>query len=102
MPSTESIKYAALGREAFEHDELVQVWIVYHLQIIGEAAARLGRRFHEAHPGVPWAQLVAMRNILVHEYFGVSRERVWRTVRQDLPELRRAIQEILNRLESGS
>jgi uncharacterized protein with HEPN domain len=65
--------YAARGREAFEQDELIQVWIVHHLQIIGEAAAQLGRNFHDAHPEMPWPQIVAMRNILVHEYFGARR-----------------------------
>ena len=64
-------RYAARGREAFEQDELIQVWIVHHLQVIGEAAAQLGQNFHDAHPEVPWPQIVAMRNILVHKYVGV-------------------------------
>ena len=46
-------RYAARGRDAFDQDELIQVWIVHHLQIIGEAAAQLGRKFHDAHPAVP-------------------------------------------------
>ncbi|MBL2912045.1 DUF86 domain-containing protein, partial [Klebsiella pneumoniae] len=58
-------RYASRGREAFEHDELIQVWIFHHIQIIGEAAANLGRDFHEAHQEVPWPQIVAMRNVLV-------------------------------------
>jgi uncharacterized protein with HEPN domain len=41
-------RYAARGRHAFDQDELIQVWIVHHLQIIGEAAAQLGRDFHDA------------------------------------------------------
>jgi uncharacterized protein with HEPN domain len=53
-------RYASRGREAFEHDELIQVWIFHHIQIIGEAAANLGRDFHEAHPEVPWPQIVAI------------------------------------------
>ncbi|BER91688.1 hypothetical protein M15_04320 [Atrimonas thermophila] len=65
-------RYAARGREAFERDELIQVWILHHLQIIGEAAARLGRDFCKAHPQVPWAEIIAVRNILVHEYFGID------------------------------
>jgi uncharacterized protein with HEPN domain len=64
-------RYAARSREAFEQDQLIQVWIVHHFQVIGEAAAQLGRNFHDAHPEVPWPQIVAMRNILVHEYVGV-------------------------------
>ncbi|MBN1322420.1 MAG: DUF86 domain-containing protein [Methanotrichaceae archaeon] len=80
-------RYAARGRDALEIDELVQVWMVHHIQIIGEAAARLGRDFHEAYPEVPWAQIVAMRNILVHEYFGVDLDEVWQVIERDLPIL---------------
>jgi uncharacterized protein with HEPN domain len=46
-------RYAAHGRDALETNELIQVWMVHHLQIIGEAAAQLGRDFHTAHPEVP-------------------------------------------------
>jgi uncharacterized protein with HEPN domain len=92
-------RYAARGREAFEQDELIQTWILYHLQLIGEAAAQLGRAFHEAHPGIPWPQIVAMRNVLVHEYFGVDLQEVWLTVEGDLPVLRQQIEKLLKRLE---
>jgi uncharacterized protein with HEPN domain len=89
-------RYAARGRDAFDQDELIQVWIVHHLQIIGEAAAQLGRDFHDAHPEVPWPQIVAMRNILVHEYFGVDLGEVWNAVERDLPGFKRAIEGLLN------
>ncbi|MFN3928994.1 MAG: DUF86 domain-containing protein [Thermoflexus sp.] len=92
-------RYAVRGREVFEQDELIQVWIFHHLQIIGEAAARLSRDFHQAHPEVPWPQIVAMRNILVHEYFGVDLGEVWQTVEHDLPALKHAIETILKALE---
>ncbi len=91
-------RYAARGREAFEQDELIQVWIFHHLQIIGEAAARLGRDFHDAHPEVPWPQIVAMRNVLVHEYFGIDLNEVWKTIERDLPRLKRAVAELLKSL----
>ena len=78
-------RYAAKGRRAFEDDELIQTWFVHHLQIIGEAAARLGHDFHDAHPGIPWAEIVAMRNILVHDYFGIDPKEIWPAVERDLP-----------------
>ncbi len=92
-------RHASRGRAAFERDELIQVWILYHLQIIGEAVAKLGKAFHEAHPTLPWAQIVAMRNILVHEYFGVDLDEVWKTVERDLPALKRRIEKLLMDLE---
>jgi uncharacterized protein with HEPN domain len=93
-------RYAERGQEAFEQDELVQTWILYHIQIIGEAAAQLGSVFHTAHPHIPWAQIVAMRNVLVHEYFGIDLKEVWRTVEKDLPILKQQIETLLNQLES--
>lgn len=94
-------RYAARGRDAFFQDELLQVWVIYHLQVIGEAAARLGPDFHAAHPQIPWPQIVAMRNILVHEYFGVDLEEVWLTVERDLPALKQQVEDLLRRLEGG-
>ncbi len=91
-------RYAARGRAAFEQDELIQVWIVHHPQIIGEAAARLGRDFHAAHPEVPRPQIVAMRNILVHEYFGLDWDEVWKTVERDLPRIKPKIEQVLKGL----
>jgi len=92
-------RYAARGREAFEQEELIQVWIFHHIQIIGEAAAHLGRDFHDAHPEVSWPQIVAMRNVLVHEYFGVDLGEVWKTVEHDLPDLKAKIEALLRKLE---
>jgi hypothetical protein len=57
--------------------------------------ARLPRVFHAAHPEVPWAQIVAMRNVLVHAYFGVDLNEVWRTVESDLPILKQQIEALI-------
>lgn len=50
-------RYDARGQEAFEQEELIQTWILYHIQLIGEAAARLGKAFHESHPEILWRRL---------------------------------------------
>jgi uncharacterized protein with HEPN domain len=99
LEAVERIKrQAAKGRPAFERDELLQVWIVHWLLIIGEAAARLGRAFHMAHPVVPWAQVVAMRNVLVHDYFGIDLEEVWLVVERDLPQLEKQLRDVADEL----
>ncbi len=92
-------RYTSRGREAFEREELIQVWVVHHLQIIGEAAVRLGRDFHAAHPGVPWARIVAMRNVLVHEYFGVDLNELWNVVHRDLKPIRALVEQLLTELD---
>ncbi|MBI5709385.1 MAG: DUF86 domain-containing protein [Candidatus Eisenbacteria bacterium] len=94
-------RQAAKGRRAFEQDELIQVWIVHWLQIVGEAAAKLGRDFHEAHPSVPWSKVVAMRNVLVHDYFGIDLEEVWQVVGRDLQSLERQLRILAAELEAG-
>ena len=92
-------RYAARGREAFEQEELIQTWVLYHIQLIGEAAAQLGKAFHQAHPVIPWPQIVAMRCVLVHEYLGVDLQEVWRTVERDLPALKNQIEALVKQLE---
>ncbi len=91
-------RHAARGRAAFNAEELIQVWVVHHLQIIGEAAAQLGTKFHDDHRELPWPQIVAMRNVLVHEYFGIDLDEVWKTVEGDLPSLKATIRRLLRQL----
>lgn len=93
-------RYQNRGRSSLDTDELVRVWMVHHLQIICEAAAALGRDFHEAHPGIPWAEMVAMRNVLVHDYGGIDPDEVWRTVQRDLPPLKRQLTDLATALGS--
>jgi uncharacterized protein with HEPN domain len=85
-------KYASRGHEAFEHDELIQTWIVHHLQIIGEAASAIPDSFREKYPDVPWSKIIGMRNILVHNYFGIDVDVVWAVVVNDIPDLKQKIE----------
>jgi uncharacterized protein with HEPN domain len=91
-------KYLSRGHDAFVNDELIRVWIVHHIQNIGEAAANLSIDFREQYAQVPWARIIAMRNILVHQYFGIDWQEVWDTAVQDLPPLKTQIQSILDEL----
>lgn len=91
-------RHAAKGRAEFEKDELIQTWMVHHLQIVGEAAAKLSRDFQEQHSSIPWPQVVAMRNVLVHDYFGVDLEEVWHVVERDLPELKSKLKKLIEGL----
>ncbi|MFZ5471563.1 MAG: DUF86 domain-containing protein [Myxococcota bacterium] len=89
---------AAKGREAFEREELIQTWIVHHLEIVGEAARAISDKTRALAPMIPWQEIVAMRNVLVHAYFGIDTAHVWMTVERDVPTLRRNIEALLSRL----
>jgi len=84
-------RYAVRGRAAFELDELLQSWMIYHLTLIGEAATRLSPALRGYHPEVPWPGLISMRNVLVHGYFSVDLDEVWATVERRVPSLRKQV-----------
>ncbi|VEN72944.1 conserved hypothetical protein [Candidatus Desulfarcum epimagneticum] len=88
-------RYFLKGREAFDADELIQIWMTHHIQTIGEAASRLSRELRDHHPDIPWSAIIGMRNILVHDYFGVDLEEVWSTVEKDIPQLKNEMTIIL-------
>lgn len=88
-------RYANQGKQSFDEQELIQVWIVHHLQIIGEAANSLSVELINQYSEVPWAQIIAFRNILVHEYFRVSLNLVWAIVQNNLPSLKDAVDRML-------
>jgi uncharacterized protein with HEPN domain len=91
-------RHARGGRARFERDELLQVWMIHHLAIIGEAAARLSPALRQDHREVPWSAIIGMRNVLVHGYFSVDLEEVWGTVQWWLPTLRDQVESILREL----
>lgn len=87
-------RFTREGRSAFDEDERTQVWVLYHIQLIGEAARALSEDLRSHHPEVPWTAIIGMRHILVHDYFGIDQNEVWAAVERDLPELRKQILDI--------
>jgi len=86
---------------AFQKSELLRSAVVQKLAIIGEAAARVLEALKTRHPQVPWPQIVAFRNILVHAYFGIDWEVVWRAARNRCPVLREQVAGILAAESAG-
>jgi uncharacterized protein with HEPN domain len=86
-----------LARESFEGNDLLRSAVLHKLMLIGEAAARLPAEFKSRHPEVPWSDVVAFRNIAVHEYFAVDWVIVWNAATIDAPGLRRLVAAILER-----
>ncbi|MGD8500683.1 MAG: DUF86 domain-containing protein, partial [Phycisphaerales bacterium] len=69
---------------------------VRELEIIGEAARNLSDGFQSKHFKIPWHKIKAMRNVLIHEYFGVNLKVVWDTCKNDMPVLRTFIEKVPN------
>jgi uncharacterized protein with HEPN domain len=68
--------------------------MVHHLVIIGEAARAIDPAFQKQYPSVPWRLMAGMRNVIVHDYFRINNNIVWKTVSEDLPMLREEIEKI--------
>src|SRR3954463_4915284 len=88
-------RYAQRGRDAFDADELIQNWIVHHLQIIGEASRELSNEFNAKNPQVPWKNIIGMRHVLVHDYLIVDLDVVWTAAKLHVPPLKNQIEEML-------
>ena len=87
--------------QGFQQSELLRSAVVQKLAIIGEAAARVSTELTARHSEVPWPQIVAFRNILIHAYFGIDWDVVWRAARNRCPVLREQVAGILVAESSG-
>lgn len=83
----------------FKEDEKTADSVIRQLEIIGEAASRITKKFHDSHPELPYRSMIGMRNVLTHEYFHVIVKVVWHTAKKNLPPLKKEIDKIL--LEEG-
>jgi uncharacterized protein with HEPN domain len=75
---------------------------VKQLEIIGEAANRITSETKADHPEIGWQKIIALRNILVHDYYVIDENIVWGIIKKDLPELKNQIVIILAKLSQGN
>lgn len=75
-------------------DGQLQDAIARRFGIIGEATSNISEKIKEDYPKIPWHKLAGMRNVIVHEYFGVDYDLVWKIIKKDLPALKTKIQKI--------
>lgn len=80
---------------AFASNELTLDAVSRCFGIIGEAARHVPDDVCVAHPEIPWAEMRAMRNVVVHEYFGVTNETLFKTAREDLPAIIEPLRKLL-------
>jgi uncharacterized protein with HEPN domain len=84
-----------VSKQGFIENFMMQDAIMLQIEIIGEATNSISESFQEKHDEIPWAQMRALRNRIVHDYRGINLNVIWDTVQNDLPALKRQAQDIL-------
>ena len=97
VAAVESIEAFVEGMDlkAFQADDKTASAVIRKFEIIGEVARQIPEGMRQDYPEVPWKEMAGMRDRLIHFYFGVNYRLVWRTIQEDLPQLKRQIQRIL-------
>jgi uncharacterized protein with HEPN domain len=87
---TKEIKTA----EELEKDRRTFLAVARCLEIIGEAARQMPKKFKEEHPDFPWRETMSLRNVIAHEYFGLDIDIIWDVIKTQIPVLIERIKQI--------
>ena len=89
-------------RGDFDSDRMLVLSIVKSIEIVGEAASKVTQETREMCAELPWANIIAMRNRLIHVYFDIDLDRVWDTVTDDLPPLIASLEKVILQNDKNS
>ena len=97
LESIEDIEKYTKGqtKEKFSKAKMMQDAVMRKLEVIGEAVKNLPASFKKKYPKIAWREIAGMRDILIHEYFGVNINVVWSTVKKDIPKFKKEIEELV-------
>ena len=84
-----------IDKQEFDKDTTLRLSLAHLVQIVGEAARRVPVEFREDFANIPWAEIVGMRSVIIHDYIKVDYDMVWKVVTQDLPSLIKELKNIL-------
>jgi uncharacterized protein with HEPN domain len=88
-----------ISKQDFLNSEQLQDAVMRRLEIIGEASKNIPASFKALHSDIPWREITGMRDILIHEYFGVDLELTWKTLKENLPSLKQKLVLIIGKPE---
>jgi uncharacterized protein with HEPN domain len=83
-----------LTDQDFKNNELIQDAVIRNIEIIGEATKKIAKDLKSQYREIPWKEMSGMRDKLIHDYFGVDVDVVWKTVNEDIPYLKSLIENI--------
>jgi uncharacterized protein with HEPN domain len=83
--------------EDFVSDAKTVDAVIRNFTVIGEAANHIPEQFVKSNPEIPWREMADMRNIVVHEYFGVNEKIIWDTIQKDLPQILAILRDIVQK-----
>lgn len=93
------VEYTKEGRASFFASKMVQDAVLRNLEVIGEAVKALSDETKNLAPDVPWRRIAGMRDVLIHHYFGVELEVVWRVVEDEVPTLLTVTERLIAKVE---
>jgi uncharacterized protein with HEPN domain len=85
--------------EDFLTDEKTKDAVIVRIQIIGEAVKNLPPDLKRSHKNIDWKKSIKLRNIFIHNYFGINCRRLWKTAKEDIPDLKNKVSKILDDLK---
>ncbi|MCD6081228.1 MAG: DUF86 domain-containing protein [Candidatus Omnitrophica bacterium] len=85
-----------LSYEKFAEDNMVIDAVIRNFEIIGEASKNIPEEIKTSYPDIPWKEMAGMRDKVIHEYFGIDLDIVWKTIKARLSSLKESLLKILN------
>jgi uncharacterized protein with HEPN domain len=93
--------YIAVGRDVFFSDSHWQDAVIRQLEIMGEATKRLSQDLRRRHPNIPWKRIAGLRDVLIHDYFGVDLNMVWQITQIYLSKFKSEVEDMLVAAENS-
>ncbi|MDQ0298439.1 uncharacterized protein with HEPN domain [Salibacterium salarium] len=84
-----------ISSEEFDQNQLLIDAVVRNLEVIGEAAKHVPQEIRQKYSLIPWKNIIGLRNILIHEYFGIDEQIVWEIITTDLKKIKPLMQQII-------
>jgi uncharacterized protein with HEPN domain len=81
-----------IGFKEWQQDDKTVDAVVRNIEVIGEAASHLPVEIQDQYKDIPWSMMKGIRNVLAHEYFGIDLKIIWKTVKEDLPALKKLLE----------